>query len=702
MLQLEIIEEGLQLKLELRSIKEQFAGLLDNFNTFDQTGRLPPNVMEGATKPISATRARVRAVYEARKARLHAKRASRETETKERRTWKRAKREQREAKSVQDKENRGTSNYIVTSTPFRKQPASKTVLTPIKEEHWHTFTASSKQSSVTRRHSCALTPHVTPICQTPSSRYITLKSSLVAKGDYAAALSPHIPCAPNQSMVSEYKCNDTSIWSDDSRQSDVTIDVSVAKTGSPVTGCHEGDRQPDSPVQYASSNEISALYTSRSLKDISLISQISRSSLREHRSSSNMSGAFHSTFNYPLHSTLNYPLHSTMQCLDDQGVGATNDQQVDGAVKTCLSDTLQASQRHNKHKHKQPQTVNERSNSRKPHLCKEHGLHPTLGGPCIFQTDDSFVDKMPQHFDHFTETDCDSSYLSEHVDDVSFSGTEDCVVRYDAPTARMKLLRRQTGQTQLKNIRCPIGLSESDLLFETTQKHMSMEATRASLPDLSVLSTVADDTTIVASLKRSRYSSDKHSDSTFSANNTLVNTGPATDDSPESNTTLPVPMNSPMNSPMTDSGSSSRPTTDNYDYAEPAETKTEKFPAPQSSSQNNHPRASFKRHHKSSTRNYSSSNSGKSLTSRELRSSSQHVLRPRNCCESPVSPRRRSQSHHITISEASGASRTVVRHTAVARNLQHHKKKALVKKLKQFNNNFYSAQNLHLQTLGHF
>ena len=706
MFQLEIIEEGLQLKLELRSIKEQFAGLLDNFNTFDQTGRLPPQVMEGATKPISATRARVRAVYEARKARLHAKRASRDNES-PRRMWKKAKREQRE-QSVQDKENRhgGTSNYIVTSTPFHKQPTSKTVLTPIKEEHWHTFTTSAKPHRVNRRHSCALTPHVTPIChhQTPSSRYITLKSSLVAKGDYAA-LSPNIPCAPNQSMVSEYKCNDTSIWSDDSRQSDVTMDVSVAKTGSPVKRCQEGD----SPVQYASSNEISALYTSRSLKDISQISQISRSSLREHRSSSNMSGAFHSTFNYPLHSTLNYPLHSTMQCLDDQVVGVTNDQQVDGEVKMCASETLQASQRHTKHKQPQSKTVNERSNStsKKQHLCKEHGLHPTMGGPCIFQTDDSFDNKMP-HFDHFTETDCDSSYLSEHVDDVSFSGTEDCVVTYDAPTARMKLLRRQTGQTQLKNIRCPIGLSESDLLFETTQKHMSMEATRASLPDLSILSTVVEDSTIVASPKRSRYSSDKHSDSTFSANNTLVNvepfTGPTADESPESNMTLPVPMNSPMNSPMTDSTSSSRPTTDNYDYAEAVATKTEKFPAPQSSS---HSRASFKRHHhKSGTRNYSSSNSGKSMTSRELRSSSQHVLRPHNCCEPTVSPqtlrRHRSQSHHISISEASGASRSVVRHTAGARNLQHHKKKALVKKLKQFNNNFYSAQNLHLQTLGHF
>ena len=754
MFQLEIIEEGLQLKLELRSIKEQFAGLLHNFSTFDETGHLPPVVaMEGGTMPLSATRARVRAVYEARKARLHAKRMAHTRESKQSptRLWKRAKRDH--PSDQQDKENRMTPvNSIVTSTPFFKQPVShgrnsgcKTVLTPIKEEHWNTMTAASKHR-IHRRHSCALTPHITPICHTPSREYIMLKSSLVSKGDYTP-LSPNIPCAPNQSMVSDYPCprNDTSIWSDDSRQSDITIDVST-KGGSPLKMLRvcqdrqtdsQGGRQADSPVQYASSEEISVVYTNRSLRDISQISQISRSSLREHRSSSNISGAFHSTFNYPLHSTLNYPLHSTMQYLEEPVV--ISDQQVDSGVKMCVSDAVAQSdcssgihstshqppdtdKKHRKlgsmSKKSSDDEASEAAKSKKPHLCKEHGLHPTLGGPCIFQSDDSdLMDKLPP--DHTIETDCDSSYLSEHIDDMSFSGTEDYVATYDARNARMKMLRRQTGQTQLKNIRHPIGLSESDLLFELTQKHMSMDATRASLPDLSVLTTVLMDenrseSTLIASPKKSQNSSRKDSDSMFSPNTTLMDVGPlagpTTDESPESNTTLPVPMNSPM----TDSGSSSRPTTDQYDYTEVSKVKTEMFPAPPSSSQNtNHQvfRASFKRHHykgsniAAAARNYPSCNSGKTSPSRELRTS-QHFLRSHNRCESSVSAqtlkRHHTQAHHITISEASGATRTVIHHTAVARNLEHHKKKALVKKLKQFNNNFYSAQNLHLQTLGHF
>ena len=739
LLQLEIIEEGLQLKLELRSIKEQFAGLLHNFHTFEETGQVPPSLPPAMdAKPMSATRARVRAVYEARKARLKAKRLSSgwtDSKPSPARASKKAKRDHNT--DQQDKENRHSGrvspvNCVVTSTPFLKPSSvqrghSKTVLTPIKEERWYGGTTPSKHR-VHRRHSCALTPHVTPIClsPSPSANYIRLKSSLAAsKCDYAS-MSPNIPGAPNHTRVSDYTCrrNDTSIWSDDSRQSDITIDVSTTKGGSPTKesrgsprGCTEGGRQTDSPVQYASSDEISIVYTNKSLRDISLISQISRSSLREHRSSSNMSGAFHSTFNYPLHSTLNYPLHSTMQCLEEPVV---NDPQMGSGVKMCASDAVtqsdgssgihsmtQSTRCQPDGNHRRSDKSNPPTLSQKPQLCREHGLHPTLGGPCIFQTD------CDSQMDHVTETDCDSSYLSEHVDDMSFSSTEDYVATYDARNARMKMLRRQTGQTELKNIRHPIGLSESDLLFELTQKHMSMDATRASLPDLSVLSTVLGDTnrsdsTLIASPKKSSH---KDSDSVFSPNDTLVDVtatiGPTTDESPESNTTLPVPMNSPM----TDSGSSSRPTTDNYDYAQVATVKTEMFPAPTSSSQNNHhqvARASFKRHHHkgshltTATRHFPSCNSGKGQTSR----TSQHALRSRNSHESELSPqtvkRRHTQAHHITISEASGATRTVIHHTAVARNLEHHKKKALVKKLKQFNNNFYSAQNLHLQTLGHF
>jgi len=73
----------------------------------------------------------------------------------------------------------------------------------------------------------------------------------------------------------------------------------------------------------------------------------------------------------------------------------------------------------------------------------------------------------------------------------------------------------------------------------------------------------------------------------------------------------------------------------------------------------------------------------------------------------PCSFRTHGQSHHqgqhFTFSDEAGVKRTVVQHSAVARNLEPDRKKALVKKLKQFNNNFYkSTGNLNIQTLAHF
>ena len=56
---------------------------------------------------------------------------------------------------------------------------------------------------------------------------------------------------------------------------------------------------------------------------------------------------------------------------------------------------------------------------------------------------------------------------------------------------------------------------------------------------------------------------------------------------------------------------------------------------------------------------------------------------------------------HFTISDNAGVTRTVVQHSAVARNLQHDRKKQIMKKLKQFNIK-KSTGNLHVETLGRF
>merc|ERR1712012_897012 len=88
---LEIIEEGLQLKLEINTIKEQFYDLLQNFDKYDSSSATNVQTLQNKmpllglsspscapaspSKGISAARARVKAMYDARKARLLAGRS---------------------------------------------------------------------------------------------------------------------------------------------------------------------------------------------------------------------------------------------------------------------------------------------------------------------------------------------------------------------------------------------------------------------------------------------------------------------------------------------------------------------------------------------------------------------------------------------------------------------------------------------------
>ncbi|KAK2169096.1 hypothetical protein LSH36_12g11007 [Paralvinella palmiformis] len=85
-------------------------------------------------------------------------------------------------------------------------------------------------------------------------------------------------------------------------------DVNCPKTGPRTTSVSASSKCGES---------ISELYTSKALKDLSVISQQSGAETHEQASSANLSGAFHSTLNYPLHSTLNYPLHSTFSEQND-------------------------------------------------------------------------------------------------------------------------------------------------------------------------------------------------------------------------------------------------------------------------------------------------------------------------------------------------------------------------------------------------
>ena len=277
-----------------------------------------------------------------------------------------------------------------------------------------------------------------------------------------------------------------------------------------------------------------------------------------------------------------------------------------------------------------------------PTLCKEHGLHPVFGGAsCIFDDshlsdggDSSDLDFTSVNFNQSeagsgsrpsskrssfastklssdkrssvarhnsaVDTDCDSSYLSECVDDThhphDISEAENYTATYDQRRGRMRIMKRQIGHPNIRQKRFPVGLSESDLL-EVSPRHVSVNATRASLPNLHDVTTLSalrpsypedpyhpyscdelDDA--IHPMDRTLYGSEQGGD--FDDNTTVTGvsesvsqrpplsvcttTTQATDDSPSSQEQQPgmvVPVNSPN---VTDSGGSSsrQATTDDY------------------------------------------------------------------------------------------------------------------------------------------
>ena len=197
--QLTLIEEDLRLKIELQNVKHQFAGLLDNFRSFDRALEAAPFApIRSATERVDDARARVRALYASKRARLQLK------------------------QRTEDKENDYRQHQ---NTPTSRATAP------------YTYTR----------------PNPSMLCDSRRSKYLSM--------------------IRNRSDAN----NETSAWSD--------------------------DLDSLSPAENLTKPEVN-------INDISYIS--GKRVNREHSSGSNISGAFHSTFNYPLHSTLNYPLHSTI------------------------------------------------------------------------------------------------------------------------------------------------------------------------------------------------------------------------------------------------------------------------------------------------------------------------------------------------------------------------------------------------------
>ena len=739
-------------------------------------------------KGLSAARARVRALYDAKKQRLQARRAAIGLTGKVAPPTVKAKQA-----FMDDDENK--ENITVRLPSAIKARNRRSLPVPLNQgrSHRHGKLANSNSSKLLTPIKEEVRNNLNVVCSEVSSpvisdvegEYVMLKPPSNKRcGDYMN-ISPD---APFQS-IEERKGDETSIWVN--TEDDLKKPSTFSSTDSPTTLFKGMSPIRDSPVKYATSDAISELYTSKSIKDISQISGISHTSIHEQVSGTNLnvSGAFHSTFNYPLHSTLRYPLNSTISAdLPEESTvkscdEAENERQSASDARTTVSepsvvirsrslsphtcntdiqprylddsymDNFKPVNNNNNGEFKLPrpplkkQRVKKTPQTQVPMLCKEHGLHPNFGGPCIFQTDDSFTltddsqdeleSEQRRHSRAVTETDCDSSYLSECMDNEShcgmgFSEAEEMTATYDARNGRMRMLRRQTGQTALQNksnLRAPIGLSESDF-FDVTRKHFSMEATRSSLPDLSALSTPSDEgdnseSTLHASRhNRTVKEAGEKNTPPASLDNTLISgesrgqrplsiaTTSTSNTSPDSNTGCQVPANSPN---ITDTNSSSRQNTDNYDYVEVPIKKHEvreqmEMQQATRSLTHSHPR---RRRATQTSRSTCTLYSKKEQQEGHCSSSgttARKCLRYNHDYDSgfstPVSKRTCLQGRHITITDTAGSTRTVVQHSAVARNLQKERKRQLVKKLKQFNSNFHTAQSTgnlqNIKTLGHF
>ena len=185
----------------------------------------------------------------------------------------------------------------------------------------------------------------------------------------------------------------------------VLDDSSNLACSSPLRGCDLSpcQRDPASPEQSEPSDTMSELYTSKALNNLSVISQQPGSGMHEQASSANLSGAFHSTFNYPLHSTLNYPLYSTFNLSDDFVPKF--------AEKVTLTTPAKT----------------------------------TAASKQVTSCDGTFLEESHEHESVNSSTFCDSSCLS---DDESSIDVDEYAARYDSMT-----MKRQTGKSELSGNR---------------------------------------------------------------------------------------------------------------------------------------------------------------------------------------------------------------------------------------------------------
>ena len=370
---------------------------------------------------------------------------------------------------------------------------------------------------------------------------------------------------------------------------------------------------------------------------------------------------------------------------------------------------------------------------------------------------------------NFTETELDEGNCSYKSETSSVCTESHGVERSGGQHARqyayvngqMKVLKRQTGQSELENLKPMIGLSETDLIDpmdsrlidndwnSPSSKYSSLDATRTSIPNLDEVVTspnvsggsCSDNSPydIYALSGKSLDSSLKESDGIRSSHSVASVSPPVAGNNNNNKNSVESPQSSndsgglvaPVNSPNITDSSSSRPTTDTYDYSEIQNFDTSKSTSSQSKKKTTPgrcygytgrtPPTCIKRSQYRTVGRYSSPGVVKTVTKtktvtysiptpdtptgpRETSSNPRRSLLLHHDRDSGFSTQGSNMSKHFIINDA-GVMRTVVQHSAVARNLQHQRKKMLKKRLKQFSNNFYngsSTGNLQIQTLAHF
>ena len=866
---MEIIEGGLSVKLELKAVKEQFVKLLKNFDDFEQNKQPGAKPTLGTTsspsKALSTARARVRALYEARKNRLNARRSQKSTAPGpmkiplSNRHWRRSNdgTENKENQVPDQRLNPPPRHHYVKNeqrASFRMHTARQHGVPYRQQIHPDRITCSGQRLAPI--HEFNRLNHVIG-CVSPCAskmvattyesdgEYVTLKDTPICR---SGVNSPRTPTAMS-AVRNTLNCTaDTTVWNveDDlhNRSADNTAELSS----------NEYDSSPErnvlggNAVQFANSELIGEVYTSpiykQSLRDVSNITNMSRASLRQQTSGVNLSAALSNTF-YPLQSTFSYPLHSTLNNTEEFNITRIMPDQADNESSPNTTptpndnseDNVFGCKKHNDkslesihayihnaevppqllprhpktlvhkpayHSHTQndsPIYINKNTSSHllqqttisipstrtapRPkdetddqEMCK-CGLHPAYI-KCSYNDEDTpstdGSDELVSGSSHLvrdgmrmrgegrstekklsqrrrsrntvTDTDCDSSYLSEYVDNEPTDIRQSNDIVYDQAKGCMKLLRRQTANTHLhgsEEFRYPQPLSESDFLFDfdETQKHLSLEATRSSMPDLSGLSGFVTSTDEGGEMTDTTIHASRLNESTLFKTpcnlipdqrpSSLANSATTTSTKKEGHSSssgngcargMKVPVNSPN---ITDSGSS-RPTTDTYDYVYIPVSRLSKDAIlqhqEQFTPQSRHPpyktlhRHSRRRNTSGKYASSSTSRGGSSIREATSRSSSRYYIEEDSGFSTPcsLSKRRagrvsldpRLESHppgHFTVSGSDGNTRTVVRHSAVGRNLEPHRKRVLKKKLKQFNNLYHSTGNVNahsIEVLGDF